>query len=88
MKVSAEYNHFWIIVPVVERSVMIAGISTRELVTKDFTMEPSEDNLCKVGHLTAQKLAGSLALVTCKELLKSNLGGHLQTTLVDHGFSE
>lgn len=36
----------------------------------------------------AQKLAGSLALVTCKEPLKSNLGGHLRTALVDHGFSE
>ncbi|KAF8431772.1 Not1-domain-containing protein [Boletus edulis BED1] len=77
-----------IIVPVVERSVTIAGISTRELVTKDFAMEPSEDKLRKAGHLMAQKLAGSLALVTCKEPLKSNLGGHLRTTLVDHGFSE
>jgi CCR4-NOT transcription complex subunit 1 len=51
-------------------------------------MEPSEDKLRKAGHLMAQKLAGSLALVTCKEPLKSNLGGHLRTTLVDHGFSE
>ncbi|KAH7889967.1 Not1-domain-containing protein [Phlebopus sp. FC_14] len=77
-----------IIVPVVERSVTIAGISTRELVTKDFATEPSEDKLRKAGHLMAQKLAGSLALVTCKEPLKSNLGGHLRTSLVDHGFSE
>lgn len=74
--------------PVVERSVTIAGISTRELVTKDFAMESSEDKLRKAGHLMAQKLAGSLALVTCKEPLKSNLGGHLRTALVDHGFSE
>ncbi|KAG9318169.1 Not1-domain-containing protein [Chiua virens] len=77
-----------IIVPVVERSVTIAGISTRELVTKDFAMESSEEKLRKAGHLMAQKLAGSLALVTCKEPLKSNLGGHLRTALVDHGFSE
>ncbi|KAF8556923.1 Not1-domain-containing protein [Imleria badia] len=67
-----------IIVPVVERS----------LVTKDFVMEPSEDKLRKAGHLMAQKLAGSLALVSCKEPLKSNLGGHLRTTLIDYGFSE
>ncbi|OAX43815.1 Not1-domain-containing protein [Rhizopogon vinicolor AM-OR11-026] len=77
-----------IIVPVVERSVTIAGISTRELVAKDFASEPSEDKLRKAGHLMAQKLAGSLALVTCKEPLKSNLGGHLRSSLVDHGFSE
>ena len=51
-------------------------------------MESSEDKLRKAGHLMAQKLAGSLALVTCKEPLKSNLGGHLRTALVDHGFSE
>ncbi|KIJ69669.1 hypothetical protein HYDPIDRAFT_80338 [Hydnomerulius pinastri MD-312] len=77
-----------IIVPVVERSVTIAGISTRELVAKDFATEPSDDKLRKAGHLMAQKLAGSLALVTCKEPLKSNLGGHLRTSLVDHGFNE
>ncbi|KAJ8581212.1 Not1-domain-containing protein [Rhizopogon salebrosus TDB-379] len=77
-----------IIVPVVERSVTIAGISTRELVAKDFATEPSEEKLRKAGHLMAQKLAGSLALVTCKEPLKSNLGGHLRASLVDHGFSE
>jgi len=68
--------------------VTIAGISTRELVAKDFATEPSEDKLRKAGHLMAQKLAGSLALVTCKEPLKSNLGGHLRSSLVDHGFNE
>lgn len=55
---------------------------------KDFAMESSEERLRKAGHMMAQKLAGSLALVTCKEPLKSNLGGHLRSSLVDHGFSE
>lgn len=36
----------------------------------------------------AQKLAGSLALVTCKEPLKSNLATHLRQYLIDHGFNE
>jgi hypothetical protein len=36
----------------------------------------------------AQKLAGSLALVTCKEPLKSNLATHLRQFLIDHGFNE
>ncbi|KAI6129122.1 Not1-domain-containing protein [Pisolithus croceorrhizus] len=77
-----------IILPVVERSVTIAGISTRELVGKDFATEVSEDKLRKAGHLMAQKLAGSLALVTCKDPLKSNLAGHLRNALLDHGFTE
>ncbi|KAJ7197229.1 Not1-domain-containing protein [Mycena pura] len=77
-----------IIVPVVERSVTIAGISTRELVTKDFATEPNEEKLRKAGHLMAQKLAGSLALVTCKEPLKSNMTTHLRQFLVDNGFNE
>ncbi|KZT03564.1 Not1-domain-containing protein [Laetiporus sulphureus 93-53] len=77
-----------IILPVVERSVTIAGISTRELVAKDFATEPNEDKLRKAGHLMAQRLAGSLALVTCKEPLKSNLGGHIRTFLNEFGFNE
>jgi CCR4-NOT transcription complex subunit 1 len=68
--------------------VTIAGISTRELVVKDFATEPSEDKLRKAGHLMAQKLAGSLALVTCKEPLKSNLATHLRQILEQQGFTE
>ncbi|KAH9946365.1 Not1-domain-containing protein [Epithele typhae] len=77
-----------IILPVVERSVTIAGISTRELVAKDFVTEPNEDKLRKAGHLMAQKLAGSLALVTCKEPLKGNLGSHIRHFLSEVGFSD
>ena len=74
--------------PVVERSVTIAGISTRELVTKDFAAEPNEDKLKKAGHLMAQKLAGSLALVTCKEPMRTNLTTHLRQSLNHEGFNE
>ncbi|KZT44176.1 Not1-domain-containing protein [Sistotremastrum suecicum HHB10207 ss-3] len=77
-----------IIVPVVERSVTIAGISSRELVSKDFAMEGSEDKMRKAALLMAQKLAGSLALVTCKEPLKSNLGAHIRHALTEQGFNE
>jgi CCR4-NOT transcription complex subunit 1 len=73
---------------VVERSVTIAGISTRELVSKDFATEPNEDELRKAGHLMAQRLAGSLALVTCKEPLKSNLATHLRQLLAEQGFAD
>ncbi|KAF9052783.1 Not1-domain-containing protein [Panaeolus papilionaceus] len=77
-----------IILPVIERSVTIAGISTRELVAKDFATEPNEDKLRRAGHLMAQKLAGSLALVTCKDPLKSNLATHIRQHLSEHGFGE
>lgn len=74
--------------PVVERSVTIAGISTRELVLKDYVTDQSEEKLRKAGQLMGQKLAGSLALVTCKEPLKSNLAGYIRTSLTDFGFAE
>ncbi|KAJ3741975.1 Not1-domain-containing protein [Lentinula detonsa] len=77
-----------IILPVVERSVTIAGISTRELVAKDFATESNEDKMRKAGHLMAQKLAGSLALVTCKEPLKSNLAIHIRQFLAENSFAD
>ncbi|KAF9532432.1 Not1-domain-containing protein [Crepidotus variabilis] len=77
-----------IILPVVERSVTIAGISTRELVAKDFVTEINEEKIRRAGHLMAQRLAGSLALVTCKEPLKSNLSTHIRQFLLEHGFNE
>lgn len=55
---------------------------------KDFVTDPNEDKIRKAGHLMAQKLAGSLALVTCKEPLRSNLPAHIRHSLVEHGFSE
>jgi CCR4-NOT transcription complex subunit 1 len=77
-----------IILPVVERSVTIAGISTKELVTKDFATEPNEETLRQAAHRMAQKLAGSLALVTCKEPLRSNLSSHMRQFLNEQGFTE
>ncbi|CAL1703968.1 unnamed protein product [Somion occarium] len=77
-----------IILPVVERSVTIAGISTRELVAKDYATELNDEKVRRAGHFMAQKLAGSLALVTCKEPLKSNLGGHIRHYLTEYGFNE
>jgi CCR4-NOT transcription complex subunit 1 len=77
-----------IIAPVVERSVTIARVSTRELVVKDFVTESDEEKLRKASHLMARKLAGSLALVTGKEPLKSRLPTHLRESLGEQGFYE
>lgn len=77
-----------IIVPVVERSVTIASISSRELVAKDFATEPNEERMRKAAHLMVQYLAGNLALVTCKEPLRSNMATHLRHLLNEQGYTE
>ncbi|CDU22470.1 related to CDC39-transcriptional regulator protein [Sporisorium scitamineum] len=77
-----------IIAPVVERSVTIASISTRELVTKDFAMEGDEEKMRTSAHQMAQSLAGSLALVTCKEPLRLSMVANARTLLLNNGFTE
>ena len=77
-----------IITPVVERSVTIASISTRELVSKDFAMEPDEQKLRSAAHHMVQNMAGSLALVTCKEPLRLSILTHARTLFTAGGVSE
>ncbi|BGP21039.1 hypothetical protein JCM10213_002926 [Rhodosporidiobolus nylandii] len=77
-----------IIAPVVERSVTIAGISTRELTMKDFAMEGDESKMAGAAHLMVQNLAGSLALVTCKEPLRLSMVTHARTLLLQNGFTD
>lgn len=70
-----------IIQPVVERSVTIACITARELVMKDFALEPDNEKVLAAAKLMVTHLAGSLALVTCKEPLRVSMGNHLRTML-------
>lgn len=72
----------------VERSVTIATITARELGVKDFASEVNEDRLRKAGQIISQQLALSLALVTCKEPLKSNMPTHIRHYLNEQGFNE
>ena len=72
-----------IIQPVVERSVTIACITTKEIVTKDFAMESDENKMRKAGQLMVANLAGSLALVTCREPLRSSISSHLRQLLTN-----
>ncbi|KAI9190073.1 CCR4-NOT core subunit cdc39 [Blastocladiella emersonii ATCC 22665] len=74
--------------PVVERSVTIAAISTRELVLKDFATEGDEVRVRTAAHLMGQQLAGSLALVTCKDPLRLNMGAYLRSMLMQNGVTE
>lgn len=67
-----------IITPVVERSITIASISTVQLITKDFAMEPDEEKVRHAARNMVRQLAGSLALVTCKEPLKMSMTNYIR----------
>lgn len=69
------------ITPVVERSVTIACMTTRELVLKDFAMEADENHTRSSAGLMVASLAGSLAHVTCKEPLRAAMANHLRSLL-------
>ncbi|MCJ1307479.1 hypothetical protein MMC25_001125, partial [Agyrium rufum] len=64
--------------PVVERSIAIATIATRALVTKDFARESDEDKVRQAAQNMGRTLAGSLALVTSKEPLKMSMSNHIR----------
>ena len=70
-----------ILPPVVDRSVTIALITTRELVLKDFAYDGDPDKILKAADLIVKNLAGSLALVTCREPLKMSLTTNLRKYL-------
>jgi CCR4-NOT transcription complex subunit 1 len=74
--------------PVVERSVTIAAVSARELILKDFSMEPDEKKMRAAAQLMVQQLSGSLALVTCKEPLRLSMMSHLRSLLAQNGLGE
>jgi CCR4-NOT transcription complex subunit 1 len=74
-----------IVSPVVERSVTIACMTARELVLKDFAVEPDGARLRKAAHLMVSSLAGSLALVTCREPLKASVASQLRAMLQQAG---
>lgn len=59
--------------PVVDRSVTIALITTRQLVLKDFAFDGSISRVKEAADQIVQSLAGSLALVTCREPLRISL---------------
>lgn len=67
-----------IIFPVVERSVTIAGISASNLVMKDFATEADEEKFRNAAHSMVKSLAGSLALVTCREPLRMSMTNNIR----------
>ncbi len=70
-----------ILKPVIERSVTIALITTREIVLKDFALEPDDKKLLDAANQMVQCLAGSLAMVTCREPLRMSMGNRIKDVL-------
>ena len=67
-----------IIGPVVERSVTIATIATKDLIHKDYAQEPDEDRVREAFEQMARSLASSLAAVTCKEPLRMSMTNYIR----------
>jgi len=59
-----------IIEMVIRRVIPIASITTRLLVLKDFALEPNPEKLQQASISTARSLAGMLAQITCKDILR------------------
>ena len=74
------------LLPVVDRSVAVASISTSQLISKDFAYEQDISKLRRAAHTMNQNLAGSLALVTCKEPLRNSLMSNSRALLAQNGF--
>ena len=72
--------------PVVDRAVNISLVTTRDLVLKDFSLERDEKKFKNAAYLCIKSLAGSLAMVTCKEPLRSNFSSNLKEQLIKKGF--
>ena len=75
-----------IVAPVVDRAVNISLVTTRDLVLKDFSLERDEKKFKNAAYLCIKSLAGSLAMVTCKEPLRSNFSSNLKEQLIKKGF--
>ncbi|KAL8500295.1 hypothetical protein ACS0TY_020046 [Phlomoides rotata] len=76
-----------IVSSIVQRSVSIATQTTKELVLKDYAMEPDETLIRNAAHLMVAKLAGSLAHVTCKEPIRGSISGQLRNSLQGLGIA-
>jgi len=75
------------ILNVVMRSVQIACVTTRSLIMKDFAMEPDHTKIQRAAHQMVRKLTSSLALVTCKDPLRSNISSNLASKIEERANS-
>jgi CCR4-NOT transcription complex subunit 1 len=85
VQTSVQRAIYEIISPVVERSVTIAAISTQQLIHKDFATEPNEERVRQSAITMVKALAGSLALVTCKEPLRMSMTNYIRMMSAELG---
>ena len=52
-------------------------VASEGLTVQDFAVEPDEQRMRKAAHLMVGSLAGSLALVTCRDPLRPSLTNRL-----------
>lgn len=77
-----------VLLPVVERSASIASFTTKELVTKDFALEPDEQKLQMAAHNLSSVLAMSMSLVTAKDPFVESLAADLRALMVSNGYGD
>jgi CCR4-NOT transcription complex subunit 1 len=70
--------------PVVERSSLVALVTTRELVAKDL-FQADRERALSAGQCMAQALASSLAHITCKDPLRMSMMSHLRSLFTNVG---
>lgn len=73
---------------VVERSANMACYSTSALILKDFALEPDEHKLRRAAQKVVERLAGNIAMVTAKDLLRESLSNHVRSNLINNGYTE
>ena len=69
--------------PILERSVKNAIHTTGVLCKKDFACEPDDERFLAAAKAMVSNLAGNLALVTCREPLRSQITLKLNAMLAD-----
>lgn len=77
-----------IVTPVVERSVSIAIVATREMILKDFSNDPNDERMRSAAHLMSQNLAGNLAMVTSKDPFAKCFSTNLRLALQQQNVAE
>ena len=62
---------------------LCSALSVTCLTGQDYALEENEGSMRKAAHLMVSSLAGSLALVTCREPLRSSLATQLRHLLAN-----
>eukprot|EP01061_Rhynchopus_euleeides_P028392 TRINITY_DN4625_c3_g1_i1.p1 TRINITY_DN4625_c3_g1~~TRINITY_DN4625_c3_g1_i1.p1 ORF type:complete len:1343 (+),score=458.07 TRINITY_DN4625_c3_g1_i1:55-4029(+) len=70
-----------VIISSMDRNCTIACAATKDLVIKDYATEPDDGKLLKAAHQMVTALASHLAMVTCKETLRSKMGEMLKQVI-------